>query len=235
LEAIMSNLLKMDGISKKLLIPVCVFGALLLVGGGALVYYLMNLQSAVDRRIAKKQTQVGADSQITRRYETARAEYDAATEPLKHLEGAIPASSYIPTLVQQLQLASQKRQIKLSGLRPGAALDDTPAPAASGSKGRKVARPAYKQVVMTIQAEGTFNQIMGFISDLNSFPKIVAVNSISLSPKSVDSSAQNSSPKLNANIGIVAYQFDDDAASAASPQNRQSASQKESTNAGSPV
>ncbi len=215
----MSKSLKLpSGVAKRL--PAFLIGVsvVLLVGGACGFYLLHNKQIEADKVVDEKQAQVGSNEQIARKYQVTLDAYNATMEQLKFLEPAMTKQSYVPTMVQQLQRYSTADHLKVVTVRPGQMTDPVAPTKAAGASGgstasttTKAAPPPYRQMTMQVSVEGTYTQIMAFVYHLTRFPKIVSVQSISFSPHvaASDTAAFGKSPLLGADIGLIAYVFDD--------------------------
>lgn len=195
----------------RMIVPLFVVAGLLFAGGGALLFWQFRLQCAADKEFADKSRAVGTDNDIAKRYQSAFDDYHSALAPLQHLETPVSANSFVPTLVQQLHQLSTADNIDIIAIKPEKsdnAANSNQANAQGDKKGKPSLPPPYTEAAITVQAEGNFNQIMRFMNDLNKFPKIVTIKSIALTPKTkADGVAIGGSPRLTANLGLMAYLF----------------------------
>lgn len=195
----------------KFVTPLIALAGVLFASGCALLFFQYRLQHAADAALAQRTKSAGTDSEIARKFKSAQDDYDAALEPLRHLETPVGQNSYVPTLLQQLHRLSSEDNINIVAIRPGKTQDSTSSgqsDSQSGKKGKAAPLPPYAELPISVQTEGNFSQIMRFIGDLNRFPKIVAITSIALTPKiKSESPGAGGSPLITANIGLSAYVF----------------------------
>ena len=189
---------------------------LLLVGGGG-ISAIQSKQSAADAVVAKRQSEVGTSEEIARRYQATLDNYNQTIAQLRYVEPTIAKQAYVPTMVQQLQRLATSDHLKLVSVRPGSIVDPAPAAGSAAASNtandkEKKAPPApYKTMVVMISVEGTYKQIMAFVYHMTRFPKIVMIQSLTLSPRGSTPGLVNVSktPLLGAEISLQAYLFDD--------------------------
>jgi Tfp pilus assembly protein PilO len=196
-------------------------GLVLAVGGVA----AFLLYSQIDRTqvlVSSLQVQEGDSDQIAKRYQTTLQSYNDAVNKLQTLDATLPPKQYIPTLLQQLQVLAQTTHLTVISVKPGMPSSETakavtPAPAAAAGPAAptpKASAPPYETQPIDIMVSGTYSQVMTFIYSLPTFPKVLALEGVTLSPKSATgSSGANAGPLLTANLLINAYVFDESSTS----------------------
>src|SRR3569833_1692189 len=132
------------GNSIKQLVQVLVLTAvaILLVGGARI--------AVLNSQVGKKQleadnlaAEVGSSEQVAQRYEMTRKSYDDTIDHLKYLETSVTTTSYVPTMLQQLQTLAQTTHLKVMSIRPGAIQTAAPAkPTSTTSTGGAAAAAA---------------------------------------------------------------------------------------------
>jgi Tfp pilus assembly protein PilO len=149
-----------------------------------------------------------------------QAEFRRMQEALAHLEPGVPEdrkSTYLPTLLKQIQKLADDTKVKLRQVNPGSvkAKTNVPPPAAPSAKDKdasgsapaapaKPAAPAEEKVGVSLQLEGTFAQLMTFLEGLKSFPKVIEVESVQLQPDSSKDDAVGASPNLRITMEATA-------------------------------
>src|SRR3569833_4654536 len=222
------------GNSIKQLVQVLVLTAvaILLVGGARI--------AVLNSQVGKKQleadnlaAEVGSSEQVAQRYEMTRKSYDDTIDHLKYLETSVTTTSYVPTMLQQLQTLAQTTHLKVMSIRPGAIQTAAPPKPASStstdssssssstdtsaSASAKKA-PPYDTANITLDVVGTYRQTAAFLYDLTRFPKIVAVSSATLHPDCADPTMNPlGSPNIHSTLSITAYVFHDNDAPAVIP------------------
>jgi Tfp pilus assembly protein PilO len=211
--------------------------AILLVGGALIALLNTNvakLQSVADN----KQAQVGSSEQVARRYDLTLSSYKDTIDHLKYLETSVTTTSYVPTMLEQIQALAQTTHLKVLSIRPSAIVSAAPKKAAaaadssssssSGSSSSSTGAtasaskkaPPYDTVNITLDISGTFSETAAFLYDLTRFPKIVAVTSATLHPDSNGGDATPNplgSPAIHSTLQVVAYLFHDDTTPASLP------------------
>lgn len=144
-----------------------------------------------------------------------QAEFRKMQGALAHLEPGVSPdrkSTYLPTLLKQIQKLADDTNVKLNQMNPGSVKAKTntppPAPAASGGAAAaapaKPAAPAEEKVPVSLQLDGTFPELMAFLEGLKMFPKVVEVESIQLQPQVNKDAAAGTSPNLRISMEATA-------------------------------
>jgi len=206
--------------------------AILLVGGaliGLLNAQVAKLQLEADNR----QAQVGSSEQVAQRYDMTRRSYDDTIDHLKYLETSVTSTTYVPTMLQQIQTLAQTTHLQVTSIRPGAVQaaappkpsptdasatsSSTPSTDTTATAPTKKA-PPYDTISISLEVTGTYRQTAAFLYDLTRFPKIVAVTSAALHPDSANPSQDPlGSPNIHSTLTITAYLFHDNDAPIAIP------------------
>lgn len=146
------------------------------------------------------------DQQIVARAEQARAEYERVRAHIAMVEQKLPRRKEIPALLTAMEVFTKQVGVTLQSIRPGplAAVTIPPAAAqasASGGQPQGQARPAhalaYASMPVDISLAGTFAQTVEYLRELRNFPRLVIVDSVSLSPQGL--------PKLGVTIKAEIY------------------------------
>jgi Tfp pilus assembly protein PilO len=134
------------------------------------------------------------------------------------LEPNLPTEAYIPTFLAQIQSLAQKTDNHLTLIKPKPkreAKKVAPAPPAdetgqaaentvNGSDNTEAVSP-YDQVDIELGFDGTYLSTLEFLQRLRAFPKMIAVNEISLKPNSNSRNAGAlSDPILNVTLQLTA-------------------------------
>jgi Tfp pilus assembly protein PilO len=196
------------------LIVVCIC----MLGVCAYVYYnrasrLVELQSEV----MSKETEYGDSQKTVKHLALVRQEYEDDQAQLNVLESGVSTKAYVPTLLRELEEMGRNVNLLVSGVRPKPATNPPDAAGAKGSgssgssgKSAKDAQSsAYDKLDVDIDAVGKYADVERFLKAINSFPKIVAINNIQLSPCSNENAIV--SPKLSVKINATAFIIKDSA------------------------
>lgn len=172
------------------------------------------------------QKEVSSAKEIVLKLEKSRLDYLDAKSQLRYLEASISTQDYVPTLLKQLEHLGKSVNLKVLGVRP-VPVANTPqtrsmssgADAAKGDvegasqqkAGPEMARktPAvapYDELKIDVSVEGRYMNALEFLYRLNSFPKIVAVNSLDIDPIAT-TDGYYGSPGLNIKLNVTAFVF----------------------------
>jgi Tfp pilus assembly protein PilO len=165
--------------------------------GGALIYWQMGNRSTAAERVARLQSELPDMDQVNADLVKSQQDLEAARIDLEHLEKALPETAYIPTLLKELEILGTSKNVKVTGIRPLLVRNDT--------KDSAKEDDAYQKLDIDITGQGTYRALLEMISALKGFPKILAVNTISMQPK--QQTGGQSSNELDATIRLRAFVF----------------------------
>lgn len=189
---------------------------------GCIGVYLVAAGKLRDARadLETKQQAVEDSKKIAHRLSEAEAAYRLTEEQLVTLEKAVTKRAYVPTLLRQLEELGHETQLRVISVRPEQVPEAAPPKSqAAGSEGEKPAgqKTAEQQKVETpkpyhtqtigIEVAGNYWNVMSFLYQVTTFPKILAVESLSVEPSST--SDLRGSPKLMVRMKVTAFVFDE--------------------------
>ncbi|MEO7719242.1 MAG: hypothetical protein ABIY70_23835 [Capsulimonas sp.] len=212
----LKNLSATGASPKKIAQGLAGFGGLILICGSAGVLALNSQISALRNKADTREAEVGSSEQVAKRFELTQNSYNETLEQIKDLESSVSQSSYVPTLLQQLQALAASTHLTVSAVRP--LPPPPPPPVVSGSSStKKKAPPPYDTLDISVDVKGTYANTSTFLYSLTRFPKIVSVSSAQMRPESAGPD-QNplSSPTVATSLHLTAYVFHDDTAVASS-------------------
>ena len=177
------------------------------VVGGGLCYFQYTKFGDVKSRIVKLRTEVSDPKAVQSRLDASNIQLEGAKQVLLHLEANVSSAAYVPSLLRDLDGYGKQNGITVTGVRP------TPKQLTVAEAKSKVVKP-YDELSIQITGTGSFDAIENFVTNLPTFPKIVAARMISIEP------ARSSGPDaktglLNMTVQIKAYVFKADAESVA--------------------
>ncbi len=174
------------------------FTALALVAGvmlclGLLLYQTKaaKLGSLTQTRNAKRQELRGLQAKLASRPVLER-KHTNLQERLAVLEPALATYAYIPTFLRQIEKLAQDTNNQVAGVKPLPLIAQTPAPAANGQgqEGTAAGAPAkakqpaavklYDRVPIEFNLTSEYWRTVAFLEQLSKFPKMLAVDDISL-------------------------------------------------------
>ncbi|OFX15300.1 MAG: hypothetical protein A2Z18_11445 [Armatimonadetes bacterium RBG_16_58_9] len=212
------------GITVLIILAVAIlFGCVLAYMGAA------GKLKAVAADLEKKERQVAESEKIASRLEETRLDYIDARAQIRNLESSVTTQAYVPTLLKQLERLGESVNLKVQSVRPQApeqgATTRKMSSARQASQGdveqaseqkpgmKKGGEPKeevkpYDELKIEIELEGKFANVLEFLHGLTSFPKIIAVDNMDVSP--VASGLGLGSPNLNVKMRVTAFVLKDD-------------------------
>lgn len=186
--------------------PLFLIAGVAILGSFGLAYWQFNAKGEAEARVARLQQEVPDEQKLNQQREQTALALSEAQAKLEHLEQGVPTLAYVPTLLRELETLGNQNQIKVTGVRP------VPQAMSSGNQAEteKQAKKAYTEIEIDITGRGSYGNVMRMVEALQAFPKIVAVRTVSLTPKAepgANPSAQPAQPSLEATIRIVAFVF----------------------------
>ncbi|MBS1720708.1 MAG: type 4a pilus biogenesis protein PilO [Armatimonadetes bacterium] len=170
--------------------------------GGFASYYQLGVKGEQESAVSKLKAQVKPKEEVEKELTKSTEQVTVVSTQLKHLEANIPEFAYIPTLLQELERTGKEQGIEILGVRP---MPKASGPATKTEDGAVKRKKAYEEQDIEIKARGTYGDAMRLMQALNTFPKIIAVRTVTMIPKA----AQNGEPKnrLDITIEVRAYVF----------------------------
>lgn len=173
--------------------------AIVLLGGIAFKFLIHDpAQAEYTTLVAARDaaaSELARDQQVVARAEQARAEYDRLRAHIAAVEQRLPQRKEIPGLLTAMEHLTKQVGVTLGSIKPGgltAVTTSTPAARGaaaqgSGGGGQTPAKPtavtAYSSMPVDLTLSGTFAQTLEYLRDLRSFPRLLIVDSVSLSPQ----------------------------------------------------
>jgi len=186
---------------------------------GAFMFANSKLKEA-QSALKSKQQEVEDSRRIAQRLADAEAAYRSAQAQLGKLEKSVSERAYVPTLLRQIEQLGVATHLKVTSIRPAvpeAAQAKKPA-SASGQEAEpdqeksnqaQAAKPEppkpYDTQPIDIEVSGSYWNVMSFLYQITSFPKILEVNSVDLEPSAPAQTP--GSPKLLAKLKLNAFIF----------------------------
>lgn len=160
----------------------------------------------------ERESQVEDGRLIAKRLQMSELRYSEAQQELAYLERSTTTREYIPTLLKQIEGLAKSVNLKVTSVRPAAAPPEPPR-RESGSEGEdaaaesKPAKPLYDEQRIDIHLEGSYSNALSFILRLNTFPKILTVNSVEASP--LGGGERINPDRLNIKLNVTAFIMDE--------------------------
>lgn len=171
--------------------------AIALVGAGGMYmqygsYSDLGSEEVKLRRLARRPYQV--EEELSK----IMGDVQVAQQQLIHLEKAVPAFAYVPTLLKELESFGRQHGLEIFGVRP------MPKQEAKDKKGAKKKKEPYVELVIEVKGRGSYDAVSSFVHGLQTFPKIVAARAVSLQPKN---ESNVSTDILDMTIELKTYLF----------------------------
>jgi Tfp pilus assembly protein PilO len=201
---------------------VAVIAVALLVAGWFAYASRRAKLNGLQATLKAKQTELdNLEPELARRPEL-EAEYSHLQERLAVLEPSLPTYAYVPTLLRQLEHLAQDTGNKIDSIKPqraranvkqkkpepGSEVDGDEPGQQAGQKPGEEAPAAEEPVVpydpldIDVEIQGTYWTTIKFLEQLQAFPKMLAVNEMSLRPPCAAGTV--ASPRLNVKIAVKA-------------------------------
>ena len=200
------------------------FTALALVAGvmlclGLLLYQTKaaKLATLTQTRNAKRQELRGLQANLASRPVLER-KHTNLQERLAVLEPALATYAYIPTFLRQIEKLALDTNNKVEGVKPLPLIAQTPAPPAAGApaagqeghegaaaqgKGEQAAAvKLYDRVPIEFNLTGEYWRTVAFLEQLSKFPKMLAIDDVSLTPTGQPQGL--TAPELRVKMNLVA-------------------------------
>jgi Tfp pilus assembly protein PilO len=177
-------------------------GVMLLIGGGACYMQYSKLGDHT-RQVAALRQDVRDESEVARDLELSREALETTAKELSHLEGSIAEIEYIPTMLKELEQTGLEYGTEVTGIRPIA--KQVSKQSSKQNAEVKESRKPYEELNIEVKGRGSYGAVMRFTKGLQSFPKIVAVRTVSLTPKT--DTTGSTQGNLEVTVELRAYAF----------------------------
>ncbi len=159
-------------------------------------------------QLADRQAQLNKMEATARQITALRAEFARLQAFIADIEAKLPAQKDTPVLLVQLERLTRSLGVGLQSIRPGQIQQASTAPPQPQGGGQPSAPPApgapaqaagtiYLRFPISLTVTATFEQMVRLTTELNDFPRMIAVRNLNLAPKQV--------PDLNVSLDIETY------------------------------
>jgi len=188
-------------------------------------YFIYSPKQAEYQRLRveldERRTQLERMEATARQLTRLREEYARLQAFIAEVEAKLPAEKELPSLLVQLERLTRSLGISLDSVRPSQVQSSQPVPPPGGAApppgavpapgggappapgggappapGAAVV-PAYQRFPITLIVIGTYEQIVKLATELNAFPRMVAIRNLAFTPKQI--------PTLIVNADIETY------------------------------
>ncbi len=175
--------------------------------------------SKLSSQVAEAQTQLtSAEGQLANA-RSAESQYSAAYAAIVSLGKAVPASQEVPSLIYQLEQASNRKQVTFQSIVAGGGTGASSASASSaGAAAAAAATPAgFTQMPFTFVFNGSYFDLEHLFDQLNRFTlqnssgglqvsgRLLTIQSVKLAPLGTSTTGGAAVTQLNGTITATAY------------------------------
>ncbi|MCX6343473.1 MAG: type 4a pilus biogenesis protein PilO [Armatimonadetes bacterium] len=207
--------------SKGIMVLIAI-AAVIFIGCIAGCLAVSNKMKNTTAELDAKLNKVNESKQIAQKLEKSKLAYLDAQSAIKCLETSVSTEAYVPTLLKQLEQTAKMVKLKVINVqpervekKPAARSVSSGAKASSGnveqaSKTKDAAKAAaeapkpYEELNIALEFEGKYSNVLDFLYRITSFPKILAVKSVSISQKAKLLTC-NSTPELVVKMTVTAF------------------------------
>ena len=176
-----------------------------LFGGGGACYLQMQNLDYYGKQVRDLRAQLSKQGDVQTQLDEVTQRVQLSQEKLDHLEQGVPQRAYMPTLMTELEGLGKRNGILVTGVRPMPA-KFAPPPVKGGDKPAASARKTYEEQDVEVKGNGHYLKVLAFLSELERFPKIVSVQSVTLTPKN-DLNAKGDPSNLDVTVELKAFLF----------------------------
>jgi Tfp pilus assembly protein PilO len=177
--------------------------------------------------LAQKQKVVNESKKIALKLEKSRLDYFEACSQVRYLESSVSSRDYVPTLLKQIERLGKSVNLTVAGVRPEQVekkasersvtsgrkasegnVEDASRQVSDNNSSRTKKVDPYDEIKVELDVEGSYMNALNFMYRLTTFPKIIAVNKIEMSPSK--ESVVLSSPRLKIKMTVTAFLLKED-------------------------
>lgn len=198
--------------------------------GVALVYLAIGgKMKSLDSELASKQKEVQDSKKIALTLQQSKLDYLDARAQIRCLESSVSTQAYVPTMLKQLEYLGKSVNLKVLSVRPqpvaetqstrtlssgaqaangnveGASQEKQDASNPNAAAAQKKETKPYDELPVEIEVAGSYMNALDFLYRLTSFPKIISVNSLQVSPTGQTEPLR--SPDLDIKLSVTAFVF----------------------------
>lgn len=177
--------------------------------GGTACYYQWQDLGSHNEKAALLRAEVGKQRDVQKQLEDITLKVTQSQEKLNHLEQGVPVRAYVPTLMAEIESLGKFNGIRVTGVRPMPARFATPPKKATSTDDGKEpieVKKTYDEQLVEVKGIGHYLKVLSFLEQLESFPKIVSVQSVTLVPKN-DLNSKGDVSALEIVVELKAFVF----------------------------
>lgn len=172
----------------------------LLLGIGS-AYFPFTMISEAQSRLEEKQKALESARQAPAQLRQLQEQLEQIQHSLAFLERGVSESAYIPTMLKQIEDTARALNLKIVAIRP-----QQPSQTHTEQSGKKKQQSKpYEEQLIEISLQGQFWSFMSFLKQLDEYPKILAVQTMSLQARSTTQQSAETHPELEAKLTVKAF------------------------------
>ena len=205
------------GGDRKVVVALLGIAVLALIGLGGSLYHAKAAEMArLEEQLSEREQQLEEVQAKLTELPQLESRYGKLQARLSVLEPGLPDSAYIPTFLRQIEGLATGTHNHILMIRPKPAVQRSGAPgvtindetgeitkAKGGAGGPPPVVVPYDFVPIELRLEGTYWTVIDFLTRLQEFPKMIAVNDLGFNPKQGGASVERS-PGLTATMELTA-------------------------------
>jgi Tfp pilus assembly protein PilO len=169
------------------------------VGGIGACFYQYSALNDATARVDSIQKKSKSEKTLQAQALRTANQLKGCSDRLAHLEQSVPEFAYVPTLMKELENVGKQNGIEVLGVRPIQPKDK------KEDKNKATDKKPYQELKIEVKGRGNYRSVAAFIKALKTFPKIVAVKSLTLTPKPETNAKAPS--KLDVVVELKTYVF----------------------------
>lgn len=181
---------------------IALLAVLVVVVGGGIVYWQYAVHGDAEARLSKLRAETPDETKLQQQLKDAQADLYKETTDLVHLEKGVPTLAYVPTLLQELEEVGKSHDMQVTVFKQAL---QTSAQSASSGDAKSLKSKPYEEVEFDVSGRGSYQSIGDMLTALQSFPKIVSVESVGVLPK--HDPTGKSPDSVEATMRLKAYMF----------------------------
>jgi len=184
-----------------------ILALLVVAGGGAATYWMSTVANDARERVTKLRSATPSETEVKKMLAESEQKVAQYQFELEHLEMGVPSIAYVPTLLTELEQLGRANELEVIGVRP--VLDaEQKQTKREGEKSLTKSNKAYEEINIDFVGRGSYGHVLQTVSAIQKFPKIIAVKTISITPKR-EANNPTAKPNLEAVVRVKAFVFAD--------------------------
>lgn len=186
-------------------IKLAVASVLVLITSGGIWSYHAQTIRQINAQTHQFEQEAFTGRSTAKRLAAARISADAVTRELKDLESQVVPELFLPTLLRQVDTLAKQNGLEVMGLKHTLEVSPKSLDAGASEEDKKAFRPLpYDRDRIDIEVRGTYWGVARFLYRLTTFPKILAVETVTERPAE---QATPQSGRIIATIRMTGFVF----------------------------